>query len=188
MELLRSLLDGTKYTISINAPPPVEFFFDQFPARNGTDKVFCHGFFNETKLGNTVVWEFVEEPAPLPLTWPNNTNIRSTKNAETTKVPHSKSIAISVGVGIGVAIAILLIVGVISFFLRRCLARNRKTEQTGQLELENTQLPHDKSVPVKTASAPDSKNSKERPELVELSSYENQLVELPATPERHNKT
>jgi hypothetical protein len=188
MTSLTSIVDGTSYTVSMNALPPVEYLFHQPPLRNGTEKVFCHGLFNETKLGNTVVWEFVDDPAPLPLTWPNNTSIQPLVTVGSQKVSHSKSTAISVGLGIGVAVIILLIVGVIAFFIKRCrfrLERSPKTNQMKQIELEAISPTHNPLDTAKPGSTHNSTASKERPQIVELNSHENQLIELPGT-SRHD--
>jgi hypothetical protein len=104
--------DVTEYQISLNALPPIEYTFAKYPPRNQTEKVFCHGLFNASLLGNTVVWEFVETPNPLPVLWSGNDTLVDKKFPVGNATANASGLSTGqkIGIGIGATAGLIMVV------------------------------------------------------------------------------
>ncbi|EON66370.1 hypothetical protein W97_05467 [Coniosporium apollinis CBS 100218] len=55
--------------VSQSIAPPVTYQFDTPANRSDGERIFCHMTFEPSTLGNTVVWEFLNEAAEVATTW-----------------------------------------------------------------------------------------------------------------------
>ncbi|KAJ9635449.1 hypothetical protein H2199_008452 [Coniosporium tulheliwenetii] len=55
--------------VSQSIAPPVTYQFDTPANRSDGERIFCHMTFQPSTLGNTVVWEFLNEAAEVATTW-----------------------------------------------------------------------------------------------------------------------
>ena len=99
----------------------MEYALALFPPRNESDRVYCHAVFNNTRLGNTVVWEYVNEPSSLPKTW-------SLKKEPImlNQTSHGLSGIQSAGIGIGSGLGVMVVIGTIWFLIRRQISKRKQ--------------------------------------------------------------
>jgi hypothetical protein len=146
----------TVYTTSIVAklaPPPLTYQFTTTAnAASDADLVFCHFFFVNATMGNTVTWQFVNEAGDKAVTFSAPpTAAASTSRTSTTLVPTTSATSAPVspstsspassassslssgaraGIGVGVVIAAMLLVGCVVLFF----ASRRRPGQVGEVD------------------------------------------------------
>ena len=146
--------EQSQWLVEKNQGQPFTYqFTNEASQRNSSDSIFCHFYFSPSTMGNTVVWEFLNQAGPDIRTWegpPTPSSSTSTSSAvrtTTTVIPtHPKptssptsttsssggglSTGASAGIGVGVGIAVLAIVAALFFFLRRSKPKQNPEQDT----------------------------------------------------------
>jgi hypothetical protein len=155
------------------AAPPLTYQFST-PANsaNDTDLIFCHMFFVNSAMGNTVTWQFINEPeakavtfSAAPTTTPSTSPTSTTPTSSSTPTAISPSVTppsgsgsslsagARAGIGVGVALAALFLVGcLVLFFASR--RRKRQAASPGHVrEMDRKVLAYVKG-PLQPAAIP----------------------------------
>ena len=126
-------------------------FMNEATQSNSSDLLFCHFYFSPSVMGNTVVFQFKNEPAAKIATWEgpmapssvsktvtsalstSTVSVKSTPAGTSTSSASSNpssggglSTGASAGIGVGAAVAVLAILAAVFFFWR---SRKLKRQQ-----------------------------------------------------------